>query len=226
MTAAARSEVRQELVSRIPTGYSPWVHLAVPSLLALATIAISLSALRGVEAWQLALVPLFLVAGNGAEWHAHRGLLHRHVRILGRLYRAHSLHHRLYVADDMAMRDRRELKLVLLPWEVFLLPMAVALLVAVALGAAGQPNLAALGLAAAAAHVLAYEGLHLLYHLPLGRLAFRVPFLATLRRYHALHHSPQLHRFNLNVTVPLWDLVRGTLWQPGRGTVAARRASP
>jgi len=226
MTAAARSEVRQEFVSRIPAGYSTWTHLALPSLLALAILAASLGALRQVEAWQFALLPAFLVAGNAVEWHAHRGLLHRHVRILARLHRAHSLHHRIYATDDMAMRDPRELPLVLLPWDVFLLPMAVVLLVASALGAAGQPNLAALWMATAAAHVLAYEWLHLLCHLPPARLERHLPFLAALRRHHALHHSPQLHRFNLNVTLPLWDAVRGTLWQPGRGAAAADRASP
>jgi len=71
-------------------------------------------------------------------------------------------------------------------------------------------------------HVLAYEWLHLLYHLPPGRVARCVPFMAALRRHHALHHSPQLQRFNLNVTLPLWDLVHGTLWRPARGALDTR----
>jgi sterol desaturase/sphingolipid hydroxylase (fatty acid hydroxylase superfamily) len=226
VTAAARSEVRQEFLSRIPVGYSAWAHLAVPSLLALTIVAASLASLRRVEAWQIAVLPAFLVAGNAVEWHAHRGLLHRRVRILARLHRAHALHHRIYATDDMAMRDPRELRLVVLPWDVLLLPMAVVLPVASLLAAAGHPNLAALWLATAAAHVLAYEWLHLLYHLPPGRLERNLPFLAALRHHHALHHSPRLHRFNLNVTLPLWDALHGTLWQPGRGGAVARRASP
>lgn len=217
MTAAARRELRQELVSRIPAGYSPWVHLAVPTLLGLAAIAASLAILREVNAWQLALVPVFLVAGNAIEWHAHRGLLHRHVRFAGRLYRAHAQHHRVFVSEDMALRDRRELRLILLPWEAYQLILAVALPITVALAAAGQPNVAALWVASAVAYVLAYEWMHLAYHLSLGKATRRVPFLAALRRHHAMHHAPQLQRFNLNVTVPLWDLVQGTLWQPASG---------
>lgn len=224
MTAAARSELRQELVARIPTGYLPWVHLAVPTLLGLAAIAGSLALLREVAAWQVALVPVFLVAGNAIEWHAHRGLLHRHVRLAGRLYRAHAQYHRVFASEDMALRDRRELRLILLPWEAYQLILAVALPIAVALAAAGQPNVAALWIASAVAYVLAYEWLHLAYHLPLGQAALRVPFLAALRRHHATHHTPQLQRYNLNVTVPLWDLVHGTLWQPAR-EAAERHAS-
>jgi len=222
VTAAARSEVRQELVSGIPTGYSPWVHLAVPTFLALAVIAGSLALLRGVSAWQLALVPVFLVAGNAVEWNAHRGLLHRHVRFAARLYRAHAQHHQVFATEDMAVRDPRELRLVLLPWDAFQLILAVALLVAFSLVAVGQPNLAALWVASAAAYVLAYEWMHLLYHLPLGTSARRLPFLAALRHHHALHHGPQQQRFNLNVTVPLWDLVHGTLWRPARGALDTR----
>ena len=224
MTAGARSELRQELVSRIPTGYSPLFHLAVPTLLGLVVVGGSLSLLREINAWQLALVPVFLVAGNAIEWHAHRGLLHRHVRFAGRLYRAHAQHHRVFASEDMALRDRRELRLVLLPWEAYQLILAVALPITIALAAAGQPNLAALWIASAVAYVLAYEWAHLVCHLPLGKAAWRIPFLAALRRHHAMHHAPQLHRFNLNVTVPLWDLVRGTLWQPAR-EAAERHAS-
>jgi sterol desaturase/sphingolipid hydroxylase (fatty acid hydroxylase superfamily) len=33
-----------------------------------------------------------------------------------------------------------------------------------------------------------------------------------LRRHHAIHHDPRLmQRYNFNVTVPLWDWVRGTI---------------
>ena len=222
MTAAARSEVRREFVSGIPAGYSPWVHLAVPTFLALAVIAGSLALLRGVSGWQLALVPVFLVAGNAVEWNAHRGLLHRHGRFASRLYRAHAQHHQVFATEDMAVRDLRELRLVLLPWEAFQLVLIGALPVALALVAVGQPNLAALWVASAAAYLLAYEWLHLLYHLPLGRVVRRLPFLAALRHHHALHHGPQLQRFNLNVTVPLWDMLHGTLWRSARGVLDTR----
>lgn len=225
MTAAARSEVRRELVSRIPTGYSPWVHLAMPTFLGLAAIAASLGALREVAAWQIAFVAPFLVLGNAVEWHAHRGLLHRPVRSLDRLYRAHAQHHRVFATEDMPVREARELRLVLLPWQAFPLVLATVLPIAVALLAAGQPNLAALWIATAAAHLVAYEWLHLLCHLSPGRAGESVPFLAALRHHHALHHSPQLQRFNLNVTLPLWDLVRGTLWQPSGCAARARHAS-
>jgi sterol desaturase/sphingolipid hydroxylase (fatty acid hydroxylase superfamily) len=35
-----------------------------------------------------------------------------------------------------------------------------------------------------------------------------------LRRHHERHHAPE-RRWNFNVTVPLWDVLRGTLWSAG-----------
>jgi sterol desaturase/sphingolipid hydroxylase (fatty acid hydroxylase superfamily) len=224
MTAAGREELRRDLVARIPGGYSPLAHLLVPSLLGICAIGGALSLLRDLEPWQLGFVPVFLILGNAVEWHTHRSLLHRHVRLLAPLYRAHSQHHAVYGAEGMAIRHPRELKLVLLPaYAVLVIIGGGALPVAVALFFAGQENLAALWIASAVACVLCYEWLHLSHHLPgEGPLARLAP-LDALRRHHAVHHSPQLmHRWNLNVTLPLWDWVRGTVYRPERRTAPTR----
>src|SRR5512146_2283772 len=116
MTQAARDELRAHLLSRIPRWYSPWVHLAAPAVAGLAVVVLALSHVRALRAWELAFVPLFLVVGNAVEWHAHRDLLHRRTWPLEILYTRHTpQHHALYVAEDMSLRDWRELKLVLLP---------------------------------------------------------------------------------------------------------------
>ena len=72
-------------------------------------------------------------------------------------------------------------------------------------------------------YVLSYEWLHLAYHLPQDRWLARTALVRTLRRHHQLHHAPHLmHRWNFNVTVPLWDWVRGTVYQaPAPGPRAA-----
>jgi hypothetical protein len=221
MTSAARTEFREEVLARVPRGYSPFLHLVVPSILALGAVDAAVSLMRGVRWWQLALVPAFAGAMNALEWHANRGLLHRHVRPLGTLYRRHLQHHAVYVRGDMAMRDPRELKIVLLPAVGILTAFAVALPVALVLLFAGQRNLALLWVATSVGYLMAYEWLHLAWHLPEDGLAARLPVLRSLRRLHELHHDPGLmHRCNLNVTVPLWDWLRGTL------CVAASTARP
>jgi sterol desaturase/sphingolipid hydroxylase (fatty acid hydroxylase superfamily) len=219
MTHASREELRAELLSRIPRWYSPWAHLAFPTIVGIAIAAFALSRIERLALWQLLLVPVFLAFGNAVEWHAHRGLLHRRVRFLEVLYVRHTpQHHAIFVSDDMAIRDARELKLVLLPAYGVLAVVAVTSPITAAL-AWWQPNVAALWVASAVLYLLSYEWLHLAYHLPAESRVGRSRALAVLRRHHQLHHATHLmHRWNFNVTLPLWDHVRGTVYRPSAAT--------
>ena len=217
MTSAARAQVRERYLAGVPRGYSPLLHLIVPSIVGLAAIDAAVSLLRGLSAWELALVPAFVVIANALEWNAHRWLLHQHVRPFAALYRRHALYHSVYVRGDMAVRDPRELKLVLLPPAATVAIAVLTLLVASALLLLRLRNLAMLWVATAAGYVMLYEWMHLAWHLPDDGLAERLPVLRGLRRLHELHHAPQRPSpENLNVTFPLFDLVCGTLRRPTR----------
>ena len=62
------------------------------------------------------------------------------------------------------------------------------------------------------AYAVSYEWLHLSYHLPHDHPVGRSRLIRGLRRHHAIHHDPRLmQRWNLNVTVPLWDVVMRTV---------------
>jgi hypothetical protein len=214
MTEASRAELRADLLSRIPRWYSPTLHLAFPAVAGLAIAVFALSRVEGLRLWEVALVPVFLLAGNAIEWHAHRGLLHRRTRLLEELYVRHTpQHHAVYVADDMFIREWREVKLILLPaWGVLAI-LAFSSPIAVGFLLLGLPNLAALWVASVVAYVLSYEWLHLAYHLPADGRIGRLGVTRWLRRHHQRHHAPQLmQRWNFNVSVPLWDHVRGTVW--------------
>jgi hypothetical protein len=158
MTETSRAELRAHLLSRVPARYSPALHLAFPAVAGAAILAAALSRIDDLRAWQLALVPAFLVLANAVEWHAHRGLLHRRTRPLEELYVRHTpQHHAVYVSQDMSIRDWRELKLVLLPaWGVLAI-VAFSCPVAIALALARQPNVASLWVATTVAYILAYE---------------------------------------------------------------------
>jgi sterol desaturase/sphingolipid hydroxylase (fatty acid hydroxylase superfamily) len=215
MTNASRAELRAELLSRIPGWYSPWLHLAFPAVAGIAIAALALSRVEGLRPWELAFVPLFLAFGNAVEWHAHKGMLHRRVRFLEVLYVRHTpQHHAVFVADDMAIHDLRELKLVLLPAYGLLAILAATSPIVLGFLWLGAPNLAALWVACAVAYVLSYEWLHLLYHLPPESKLGGLRAVQYLRRHHQLHHTPHLmQRWNFNVTLPLWDHVRGTAYR-------------
>jgi hypothetical protein len=214
VTQAARAELRADLLSRIPRWYSPWLHLAFPAVAGIAIAAGALSFVEDLRTWQIALVPAFFVIGNAIEWHAHRGLLHRRTWPLAVLYVRHTpQHHAVYVAEDMFIREWRELKLILLPAYGVLAIALVSSPAAIALALAGQRNLAALWVASAVLYVLSYEWLHLAYHLPADGAIGRLKVTRWLRQHHQRHHAPHLmQRWNFNVTLPLWDHVRGTVW--------------
>ena len=118
----------------------------------------------------------------------------------------------VYVTDDMAMRSRREFRLVLIPAYGIMLIFVSMLLPAAGLWALGLRNVALLFVATNMAYVLSYEWLHLSYHLPADHPIARIGWLRRLQRHHAIHHDPRLmQRWNFNVTVPLWDWVQGTI---------------
>ncbi len=215
MTQASREDLRRDLLSRIPRWYSPGLHLAIPAVTGLAIVALAVGRIHDLRAWQLALVPLFVVFGNAVEWHAHRDLLHRRTWPLEVLYVRHTpQHHAIYVSDDMYIRRWRELRFVLLPaWGVAGL-VAVTSPITAAFWLAGQPSLAALWVVTVVLDILTYEWLHLAYHMPADGLVGRLALTRWLRRHHQRHHHPPLmQRWNFNVTLPLWDLVRGTVWR-------------
>jgi sterol desaturase/sphingolipid hydroxylase (fatty acid hydroxylase superfamily) len=223
MTHGARDELRLELLRRVPRWYSPWVHLAIPAASGIALIALALSRIEHLEGWQLLFVPVFLTFGNAVEWHAHRGLLHRRTWPLEVLYVRHTpQHHAIYVSGDMFIRDRRELKFVLLPAYGVVGLVGVTSPITIAFWLAGQPNLAALWVVSVVCYILTYEWLHLAYHLPADGLVGGLRLTRFLRRHHERHHAPHLmQRWNFNVTLPLWDYVRGTVHREGAPSVQA-----
>ena len=215
---AARDRVLAEAVARIPRWYSPWGHLAFPSLVGLGLIALAVHRLDRPSTSELLVVPLVLVLVNFNEWRIHRNVLHRPSWPLEALFWRHTPeHHVIFVRDDMAMRSRREFRLVLIPFYGILAIFVTSLPLTAALWRLASPNVALLWVAASMGYVVAYEWLHLAYHLPPESRIGRTGLIARLRRHHATHHTPELmQRWNFNVTVPLADWALGTIYREPR----------
>jgi hypothetical protein len=210
---ARRDAVRTELVARIPRWYRPWAHLAGPSLVGITAIAVSIHLLRDVSLLEWLFVPLVFVAVNFNEWHIHRNILHRRTWPLEVLFWRHTPeHHVVFVRDDMAMRSTREFRLVLIPAYGIVAIFVTTLPITLGLWLLASHNLAALWVATTMGYTVAYEWLHLSYHLPAESRIGRSPLVRALRRNHAAHHTPELmQRWNFNVTIPLADWVLGTI---------------
>lgn len=207
-----REELRAKLLARTPRLYCPLTHIAVPSLTGLGLIVAAALMLRDTTVCQLLSIPVWFVLLNACEWAIHRNLLHH--RSWGFYDRHTPEHHALFVGQDMTIRSVYEFRLVLIPiYAVFTL-FAVAVPVAAAFALVGQRNLGLLFFASAVGYVLTYEWLHLSYHLPPYRFLNRWRVFRFLRQHHATHHLPRLmQRWNFNTTVPLWDILLGTVYR-------------
>jgi sterol desaturase/sphingolipid hydroxylase (fatty acid hydroxylase superfamily) len=208
-----RDAVRAALVAAIPGWYVPWTHLASTVGIGVAVFVIALAHIHGLNRRDLAIVPITLILSNYFEYRVHKKLLHRRVFPFQILYDRHTPeHHVVYVESDMPIRSTREFKLVLLPafgvFGIVLTTAPFAFLVAKSFGA----NVGWLFLVTAAFTLVAYEVLHLSYHLPPSSRIGGSRLIGVLRRHHARHHDPALmQKWNFNVTVPFFDWVFGTI---------------
>jgi hypothetical protein len=224
-TDERRDELRRRLVDAIPRWYSPIVHLLLPSLFGLSIMASCIWLLDGLLPLELLTVPATYLLANMGEWRTHRHLLHRRSRVAPVLYDRHTPeHHMVYVSHDMAMHDRREFRLVLIPAYGIVLLFFGILIPATAMWLAGFRNVALLFVATEMGFILSYEWLHLSYHLPADSFIGSLGIVRRLRRHHAVHHDPRLmQRWNFNVTVPLWDWVKGTISDDAEAHAAVTR---
>lgn len=197
----------------IPPSYRPVAHLLVPSLIGLGVAAVALLLLKDVRLAELWAVPITYALGLGLEWRAHKDLLHRRVPGFQLLYDRHERsHHIVFTADDMAMRSRREMALVLMPW--FAIVGVTLLLAPIALltGWLASRNSGLLVVATGVVFFLSYEWLHLAYHLPSDHPVSRLWLVQRLGNLHRTHHDPQnMKRWNFNITVPLFDVLHRSL---------------
>jgi len=205
--------VREAAVARIPRWYNGWAHLAFPSLVGVSLVVASLALLDRPTAVVWLTVPAVFVFVNFVEWFVHRNVLHRRMWPLEELFWRHTPeHHVIFVRDDMVMRSLDEFRLVLIPFYGILAIFVTTFPVTVGLWVSGAPNVALLWVATTMGYVVAYEWLHLAYHLPVESPVGRSAIVARLRRHHAWHHTPELmQRWNFNVTIPLADAVLRTI---------------
>jgi thiosulfate reductase cytochrome b subunit len=212
-TSEGRIALKQKVLSELPAWYSPLLHFAFPAIFGVGVVVASCLAVHGVTALQLLTIPLTFLMSNAVEWRAHKHALHKRHPIMPVLFERHTpMHHRLFVEGAMAINDWRELSMVLLPSFGVLAILSLQLPL-VGLGFLfGLRNVALLFMATSMGYVLLYEWLHLAYHLPDESFIGRRALIRRLRQHHARHHNPKLmQRWNMNVTLPLFDWVFGTI---------------
>ncbi len=205
-------DFRAAQIAAMPRWYSPFAHLTGTLSVGVLAVAIALIMMHHVHWYEFLVAPIAFVFANFFEWWAHKNILHHPRRFLRDLYEKHTpLHHRIYRWGDMAIRDRRELRFVLIPASGVLGIVLSASPVALVLGLIFGANVGWIALMTMALYVIMYEMTHLSYHLPKNHPIHRLPFVDRLAEHHARHHDPTfMGRWNFNVTIPLADFVLGT----------------
>jgi Fatty acid hydroxylase superfamily len=218
---------RRAIVATVPAWYSPSVHLAIPTAIGLTIMAFSLIGLRDVRPTDWLTIPISLLGGFALEWRAHKSVLHQRQPGLSLLYERHELaHHVIYTDESMEMRDKRELWLILMPAYAIVMVFVGVIPLAWALRAFVNENTARLMVATSMLFFLSYEWLHMAYHQPKASFVGRNRLIGVLRSMHRRHHDPRLMKsWNFNVTVPVFDLVHGTIWSEEREKERARKVS-
>ena len=208
-----RDRLRAERLAEVSRFYSPLAHFMATTIFGVGVVVLASLQVHHPSLLELCVIPLALVIANAAEWRIHKSILHERHFPFTPLYERHTpQHHMIYVHGDMAMREWKETRLVMIPaYGVLLIAIAIFPL-AMLLWWLGIPNLGFLYMATSVGYVVLYEWLHVTYHLPEDHPISRIGFIKRLKNHHSVHHDPRLmQRYNFNVTFPVWDRVRGTL---------------
>lgn len=158
---------------------------------------------------QLAGLVGMLIYGSFAEWLLHRYVMHR--KFIPRFpFTAHTIvHHGLFRADrSFHATTAEQMEHVTFNWtdHLILIGLHLALLLGFEM-LTGAPVLIG-GLIGIVSYLLAYEGIHYVFHVPRHRFFEKHRWFRWLKRHHFIHHKQQFK--NMNVVLPIADFLLGT----------------
>ncbi|WP_296428231.1 sterol desaturase family protein [Yoonia sp.] len=205
---------RKQFVADTPSWYHGLYHLGFTLVLTLGALAYSISQLNNPAPWEWALIPIFALVGNLAEYSAHRWIMHRPVPGLKMVYKRHcTTHHQFFTHHDLGYKGHKEWRALLFPP---LAPVAFVLLSippALLANWLVSSNAAYLIVISMSGYYLFYEFVHTLSHLDDEKSPYlrHVPLINTIRRMHYIHHVLGLMQTkNFNLTFPIGDWIFGT----------------
>src|SRR6266576_492857 len=104
------SPLRKRLLAEIPENYSPWLHFFSTTGIGLVVLVLCAFKVKHPSFLELLTVPALFFFANGAEWRAHKSLLHRRTIPFQALYDHHTpRHHALFQYDTMEIHSKRAL---------------------------------------------------------------------------------------------------------------------
>ncbi len=159
---------------------------------------------------QLGAFGVYFLYASFFEWTFHRHVFHT-PRFVYYMFHKHTLvHHQIYKGDDTYHTHDDEPDSVPMNWWALPVMIAVHLpLFFLLQWVTGIPSVWG-GVGAIVVYYAIYESIHWSMHVPrASKILSRMPYYRFLDAHHRTHHKYMLS--NLNVVLPLGDLVFGTL---------------
>lgn len=229
MNTDAMITFRESYRGAVHPRYSGWWHMLSVLGVGLCVMVFSFFQINAITLIELITVPATLLAVNFAEYAAHRWLGHRKTSYGKLFYSRHTGdHHSFFHSTAMGFESVRDWRVVLFP--VYLIVVFVLLLtlpLGYVLHGLFAGNVAYLFAISSIGGYLLYEILHFSYHIPVGHWAEKlfliIPGWRRLRSLHVAHHEREhMQHVNFNITLPIFDILLGTLYRPSRASIPSR----
>ena len=207
----SRQKLRAECLASLPKWYKPLWQLILLAVVGSGAVYLSLRNVSHPNWAEWMAVPAAFLTSNLFEWGVHKNWMHR-ARWPRRFYRSHTLHHhKLFTADDMAMKEPRELAFVLLSVPTLAIIIAASVLFAFGMRAVLDSNAAWLFFSTETLYIIFAEAMHAAYHVEKSHWIRQFFWIRWLAKAHVLHHDMRLmRRWNFNIGIPFWDWVLRT----------------
>ena len=162
--------------------------------------------------WPIVGLGAGIIFASFFEWLLHKYVMHRPLNGLMGIYKRHTLaHHQFFTENEYTIDNARDFRIVFFPPYALVTFLAMSLVPAFLLRAAGFPDAGWLLLMTNTALYLNYEFFHFCCHVKDDRIVRHVPFINTIRRHHAAHHNTAIMmERNFNLTYPIADWFFGT----------------
>ncbi|MBT5808689.1 hypothetical protein HOI18_05455 [Candidatus Uhrbacteria bacterium] len=223
MRKGRAAEVYDKQIGKLPHWYKPWLHGAVTPCIAIICIAIALIYVDWPIGERLAFWVCSFVFLNLVEYCFHKFVMHRPPGagalsgLHRRIYNRHRKMHHVVFTNVYIVDDPREASLILLPGLLAPVVIVGLILFSGLIWLIGDMSASLLMISSTTSYFAFYEMCHLVYHLsPTNGVASYWP-INKLALFHRSHHVPRwMEKHNFNITVPLWDLILGTLKRPSK----------
>ncbi|TWS96163.1 sterol desaturase family protein [Reyranella sp. CPCC 100927] len=199
---------------RVAGWYHGWLHVLIIYVIGLTALYIYIANMNGVTWRELLVVPATFLLCNFFEWWIHRYVMHRPLGIKAAraIYNRHTLmHHQFFTDGEMRFADHRDWRVTFFPPYALATFILMSIPAAIALGWLFSPNTGWLFISTTTSMYLIYEFMHFCCHVGENAFVRHMPFVNTIRRHHAAHHSQSIMmERNMNLTFPVMDWLFGT----------------